>query len=129
VPILREKITTFGELSTMLTAGGELEFIHALPKYPAELLLWKKNPSREVAAKHLIKCAEVLATLADDQFTPDLIKNALWSYAEANGKGDVLWPLRAALTGKEKSPDPFTCATLLGREETLKRIQAAQMLL
>ncbi|MES2216547.1 MAG: hypothetical protein V4481_04610, partial [Patescibacteria group bacterium] len=53
------------------------------------------------------------------------IKTALWSYAEANGKGDVLWPLRVALTGKDKSPDPFISAAILGKDESLKRISNA----
>jgi len=29
------------------------------------------------------------------------------------------------LSGKERSPDPFTCAYVLGQVETLKRIQSA----
>jgi glutamyl/glutaminyl-tRNA synthetase len=36
-----------------------------------------------------------------------------------------LWPLRVALTGQDKSPDPFTSAYALGREESLKRIDIA----
>ena len=44
---------------------------------------------------------------------------------EAEGKGEVLWPLRVALTGQEKSPDPFVSAAILGREESLRRIDIA----
>ena len=46
-------------------------------------------------------------------------------YEEEKGKGDVLWPLRVALSGREKSPDPFTLAAILGEEETLARITVA----
>jgi glutamyl/glutaminyl-tRNA synthetase len=41
----------------------------------------------------------------------------------------VLWPFRVALSGKEKSPDPFTLAEMLGRETVLKRLTNAVNLL
>jgi hypothetical protein len=55
----------------------------------------------------------------------DAIKSALWDYVEANGKGDVLWPMRFALSGKDKSPDPFTLAYIFGKEETHHRLEKA----
>ena len=50
------------------------------------------------------------------------IKNLIWSYAENKGKGIVLWPLRIALTAKEKSIDPFSMIWILGKEKTLIRL-------
>ena len=44
---------------------------------------------------------------------------------ELGNKGLVFWPLRVALSGKEKSPDPVDIALALGKGETLKRIQKA----
>jgi hypothetical protein len=41
------------------------------------------------------------------------------------GRGEVLWPLRVALSGLEKSPDPFTIAYIIGQEESLIRINNA----
>ncbi|NQV92976.1 glutamate--tRNA ligase, partial [Candidatus Kaiserbacteria bacterium] len=49
----------------------------------------------------------------------------LWGYAEEVGKGSVLWPMRVALSGKEKSPDPFTLAEIFGKEETINRLKNA----
>ena len=46
-------------------------------------------------------------------------------YAEEVGKGNVLWPLRYALSGKDKSPGPFILIELLGVEESMKRVQSA----
>lgn len=37
--------------------------------------------------------------------------------------GKIMMPLRAALTGRDKSPSLFHAAEILGREETLKRIK------
>lgn len=60
-----------------------------------------------------------------DEFNSENIKNTVWSYVETHGKGDVLWPLRVAITGQERSPDPFVSAMLVGKEETLLRIDNA----
>ena len=49
----------------------------------------------------------------------------MWDYATEEGRGDVLWPLRYALSGRDKSPDPFTLCEILGKEETLARITKA----
>jgi glutamyl/glutaminyl-tRNA synthetase len=56
-------------------------------------------------------------------FSADEVKNAVWPYAEKIGKGNVLWPMRFALTGKDKSPDPFVSASILGKDESIKRLQ------
>ena len=61
----------------------------------------------------------------NENFTAEQIKTTIWSYVEFNGKGDVLWPLRVAVTGKDKSPDPFVSASLIGKNETLRRITVA----
>jgi glutamyl/glutaminyl-tRNA synthetase len=74
---------------------------------------WKDTPSTETKI-HLEKAL----TLLDD---PD----AIMAYATEAGKGNVLWPLRYALSGKEKSPDPFTLMKILGKEESKKRIEKA----
>jgi hypothetical protein len=41
-------------------------------------------------------------------------------HAWANG--DVLWPLRVSLSGKEKSPSPFDFLWMLGKQRSLQRI-------
>ena len=125
IPILREKIICFSDIPKLLGVGGELEFVHKLPEYAPELLLWKKNPSREAALKHLAFATHALSALDESAFNTETIKASMWKYAEENGKGDVLWPLRVAITGKEKSPDPFMSAFILGKNEALDRIDIA----
>jgi len=125
LPLIRDKISTFGDIPGLFTTNGELAFVEGVPTYNSDLLLWKKNPDREVARENLIKCKELLSSLSEAEFTTDKIRSVLWPYAEEKGKGEVLWPLRVALTGQEKSPDPFTCASILGKKETLGRIEEA----
>lgn len=39
--------------------------------------------------------------------------------------GVVLWPLRVALSGREKSADPFFIMSVIGKKESIKRIRKA----
>ena len=125
IPLLRDKISSFSEVSPLLASTGELGFVgHMQPVLP-DALLWKKNPSRTVASAHLLQTKIYFEAVSGDSFTAEALKSALWKYAEEKGKGDVLWPLRTALTGQDKSPDPFVSAAVIGRDESLKRIDAA----
>ena len=53
----------------------------------------------------------------------DTLKELIFPYAEEVGKGDVLWPLRFSLSGRDKSPDPFTLLEVLGKDVSLERIK------
>ena len=63
--------------------------------------------------------------------TAEEVKVVLMPIADAQeaeakgGRGAVLWPLRYALSGQERSPDPFTLISILGNEEATKRIRKA----
>ncbi len=50
------------------------------------------------------------------------LKTVLMPYATEHGKGNVLWTLRMALSGQEKSVDPFTICYVLGKEEVCARL-------
>ncbi len=54
----------------------------------------------------------------------DLIKDRINTFAEKQAKKikDIMQPLRAALTGSINSPSVFEIMTILGKEETLARI-------
>jgi nondiscriminating glutamyl-tRNA synthetase len=124
-PLIREKISVFSEIGKMFDLGGELNFVKEIGDYSADLLLWKKSPSREESRQHLTMVKGLLNALADNDFTTEGVKSAIWSYAEEKGRGNVLWPLRVSLTGQEKSPDPFMSAYILGKKESIKRIDSA----
>jgi glutamyl-tRNA synthetase len=62
-----------------------------------------------------------------EPFTHETIEEACRALATDLGLklGKVMMPLRAALTGRDKSPSLFHAAEVLGKVETLKRIRAA----
>ena len=86
-------------------------------------MLWKDEPA-ENAVQHLAEVSKLLESASD---TPesDAVKHVLWGYAEEQGKGSVLWPLRVALSGAKKSPDPFVLVAILGKAEACARIAHA----
>ena len=55
----------------------------------------------------------------------DEVWDKIYKLAEEKGKGDILWPLRYSLSGKEKSPDPKTLISILGIKESEERIGSA----
>lgn len=61
-----------------------------------------------------------------DSFTHDKIEESCRALATDTGAklGKIMMPLRAALTGRDKSPSLFHAIETLGRDETLARISA-----
>jgi glutamyl-tRNA synthetase len=114
-------------LSVLSEIRESAEFFFTQPNYPKSLLNWK-NQSPDKTCKHLDKLLQLLSNLKAEEFTEENIKTAVWPYAEEQGRGNVLWPFRVALTGQAKSPDPFSVATILGKEETLERLKYAKNL-
>jgi glutamyl-tRNA synthetase len=125
LPILRERIQTFADITTM-AEGGELEYFFEQPDYDAASLIWRQDTDHHGAEEYLAHSAEVLSTIPQADFKPEILKETLWHYASEKGRGSVLWPLRYALSGRDQSPDPFVLAASLGKEETLNRIKFAQ---
>lgn len=122
LPTIRERIHVAKEI-TSAAEGGEYTWVFVPPQIDTELLKWKNDAYVSAALPRLTQ-ASILLKDADFE-SPESIKAALWSYVEEVGKGELLWPLRVSLTGRQFSPDPFTCAHILGKEETLLRIQNA----
>ncbi len=124
-PLIRERVALKSEFDAQ-TTSGEYAYFFASPTYAA-LMLPNRNASPEVTKAHLEQIAILLAssTFADTES----VKSLLWDYATEKGRGDVLWPFRVALSGREKSPDPFTLSVILGKDEVLRRVQSAIALL
>jgi glutamyl-tRNA synthetase len=114
--MLRERIDKFADVTAFFE---EHEYLFKDPVVDETILVWK-NDTLENAKTHIAKAREILSTV--EEWDVDTIKSALMPYAEEVGKGNVLWPVRVALSGKEKSPDPFEIASILGKEKTLARL-------
>lgn len=122
--ILRERISTLIDI-TDLVHQGEFDYYFVAPLIDATQLSFKDTPTA-ATVHHLQHMSELLAELPEtDWVDPENIKRIVWDYATEQGRGAVLWPLRYGLTGREKSPDPFAVAAMLGKDETITRIATA----
>ena len=94
--------------------------------YDPNILIWKKS-TQEATRGILAELIGILEPLSDERFTKAALEEFLieWIDSHQKGRGDVLWPLRVALTGREHSPAPFDVAAVIGKQDTLKRIQNA----
>ena len=118
VRILKERISVWQDLRDF-AQEGEIDFFFSDPSLETSKIPDKKSSASETAA-HLSKSLELLKTVSD--WTPESIKASLWDYASEAGRAQVLWPLRYCLTGREKSPDPFVVAFILGKETVMRRV-------
>lgn len=106
------------------------EYYFKDPEYDAQLLVWKKSDAADAKDK-LQRLKELFVSLPDQKFNPAELESALKEFIEQNNSdnGSVLWPLRVALTGLEKSPGPFDVTVALhmgwGKEGIIKRIDTA----
>lgn len=123
LPALLERVQFLEEINEEAEAGN-IDFYFSEPQYEKGKLI-PKDSDGEMTKTHLIKTGAFLKKIDAREFTAEEVKNAVWDYATEWGRGAVLWPMRYALSGKEKSPDPFTLAEIFGKEETLKRIAHA----
>jgi glutamyl-tRNA synthetase len=128
LPIIVDRINTFGELERYVIEG-EFDYFFLPPVPVKEMLIWKKDTDFEIPKNNLKIISGMIEKISDGDFAEEKLKEILMPKAEELGKGSVLWPLRVALSGKDKSPDPFTLLSILGKNESLKRIQTAEKLL
>lgn len=120
-PIILERINKFSDIKKM-AEDGELRYFFEAPVYDVKKFLWK-DVSKEDIIYNIDKTIELLQSA--DFSNAETVKETLWSFADERGRGAVLWPMRYALSGREKSPDPFTLAAILGKKETIARLSAA----
>ena len=129
VPLLKERAHTFGEAREMLT--GELSCLFHEPVLEKIKLLAKEPAERSGVTLSALKALRTALEGLPEDISAEAVKAMLMPLAEdeeakgKGGRGAVLWPLRYALSGQERSPDPFTLISILGHEEAISRVGKA----
>ncbi len=122
IPLIYERISKWSDVESMIGAG-ELDWVLGVPEFPKEKLIYKSSSPEEIS-KNLEKARDALEKLDEENFTLESIKESIMNITESlTTRGELLHPLRFALSGRDKSPDPFTIAYVLGKNETISRIQ------
>lgn len=103
----------------------KIDFIDVLPEYSNELYVHKKmKTTLENSLESLKAALPVLEGLADwnEQSLHDSMMELVRQLGIKNGQ--MLWPIRTALTGKDVTPGgAIEIADILGKEEALRRIR------
>lgn len=128
VPLLKERAKTFGEARALLE--GEFASIFATPVLDRAQLIAKEPADLPGVTSLHLRALEAEFAMLHEGMDAEGIKAVLMPYADAipkeqGGRGAALWPLRYALSGMERSPDPFTLISILGPKESRVRIQKA----
>jgi glutamyl-tRNA synthetase len=128
INLMTERISTLAEFRDLIL-GDEFDYFFGKPVVDKNTLLWKGESDFLKTKNRLISVLDLLKTVHAESFTKENVKNAIWPFAEKEGRGEILWPMRISLSGKQKSPDPFVLAEIFGKEETISRLQTAINLL
>jgi glutamyl-tRNA synthetase len=93
--------------------------------YDKGLLKWKDMSNQEVN-NVINRLIDVLSKMKQGDWNRKNLEKILILEAEKTGdRGKLLWPLRAALSGKKASAGPFEIGEVLGKEKTLVRLKQA----
>ena len=119
--VLQPRVEVLGDIP------NQIDFIEQVKDFSNDLYFNKKMKSdAEVAKKTLAEAKTVLAEA--DVWTNEALFEKLKALAETLGvkNGQILYPLRIALSGKEATPGGATeIAVVLGKDETVNRINQA----
>lgn len=119
--VLQPRIETFNDIAS------QTDFLEKMPEYGLELYTNKKMKTDvEVAKKTLALALTDLQKVSD--WKNDVLFESLKELAVANElkNGQILYPLRIALSGKETTSGGATeIAAILGKNETISRIEQA----
>jgi nondiscriminating glutamyl-tRNA synthetase len=90
-------------------------------------LMIQKNTTWEEVSEVLKAIHDVLLNLPAENWTHDGVEEILRLYIAKNNMkaGQVLWPIRAALTGVKGSPGTFEMLSILGKDESMLRLKTA----
>ncbi|MFA6365415.1 MAG: glutamate--tRNA ligase [Candidatus Paceibacterota bacterium] len=117
-------ILTKERLKNLSEFQATAHFFFELPDYPQSLLVWKGS-TREAARENLNAIQELLQNADTKKESKSEIEMHIMKLAEKRGRGEILWPLRVSLSGKEASPGPLELLNALGCDEAMLRIAHA----
>lgn len=121
-----EKVMTLEQprLKKLSEIGERTDYFFREPDYSRELLKWK-NMTPDDIRDSLFRSKTILENMPEDNFTVEKLQEKFLKEIGEGDKGELLWPLRAALSGKKASPGPFEIMEVLGKEKSVSRIKKA----
>jgi glutamyl-tRNA synthetase len=122
IHMIRERVAKFEDIATMID-NKELDFFYLKPEIKEEGIIYK-NTDINVIKNNIKEAIEILEKIDEDSWNKEKLKEALMDLASSKtNRGEVLHPVRYALSGLDKSPDPFIIGEVIGKNETIQRLQ------
>ena len=116
---IQSRIGTFNDIAEMV------DFVDTLPEYSPELYIHKKM--KTTLENSLVSLEKAVPFLKEQtEWTNDALYENLVALAKEMEikNGQILWPIRTALSGKPTSPCGATeLCVLLGKDETIRRLE------
>ncbi len=127
-PEFIEKIVSLEQprLKKLSELAGSIDYFFADPNPAPGALKWKSMTNEEIK-KSLEKSKNILENFNDD-FNKENLEKIFLEKAEED-RGALLWPLRVALSGRKASPGPFDIMAILGKDESIKRVNSSILVL
>jgi len=118
--LVQDRACTLGEIPSLI------DFFFTLPEYDSPLLVFKKS-SPDQTLKGLMTALHVLEAVDEGAWQLDRLQQILDASlaAEALQPGDLFWPVRVALSGRDASPSPVELLDALGKTESIARLKIA----
>lgn len=115
ISALGDRLKTYSDIITL----GKYFFTDTITYDPDAV---KKRLRKPGVSEMLVKFAEMLKTV--EPYEISSLETAVHAFAETNGikMGDVVNPVRVAVTGQGVGPGFYDCLHILGRDVCLKRI-------
>lgn len=116
--LVQERIKKLSEIPVLI------DFLFKAPSDFSNILV-QEGSTKEKTKVALEQASKYLSQEKD--FGRDSLEQLLRAVAKKNNlpAGELLWPIRVALTGKEASPGAFEVLEAIGKEESLARIKKA----
>lgn len=123
--LIQERITFFKEAPEMLS------FLYEEPKPTVEMMANPKQKVKEEQLPEIFEILEEILTAIPEQEwgAQRILEDVKAVVGKGQWKlGQLLWPLRVALTGLPYSPGAVEVAEVVGKGKTMKRLEKARAL-
>ena len=119
--LLQKRIECFDDIDTVL------DFVKELPTYGNDIFV---NQKLKVDAILALKVLEEITPILEntDDFSKENVMNVIKAFIEEKGykNGQILWPLRAGLSGKMSSAGgAYELLNVFPKQESLRRLKIA----
>lgn len=122
ISLIHDRLVKLSDADELINFSFPTTWNTEVTTFDHQLLVPKKS-SAEATTHHLEQTAKWLEQYVGE-WDAEMLKEAMITAIASMGKknGEILWPLRVALSLRAASPDVFDLLALLGKEESIRRI-------